>query len=207
MKRSYLTELGKQGRGRTVNRHRPEAMRFIHDVLLHAASNGLDVYMLCSSLRASVRDEGFREFTGVFFVDCIRDVIVKGADFKILVWNKPIPGLISPKIQEFIESGDASACKGKLEIRVAGTDKNADDVCHFIVATDETRWFVRVEEPHPISPLSDPFEVDSSSIPAAILLDVDDAKVEGAKLLGAFKRLWSAAAPNPRPSINASVLV
>lgn len=212
----FLTDIGRAGKGQSVTRKITDGIRYIHDVLLMAAQEGLDVAILCGSLRAPVRDQLFRKVTreqgsAVSFADTLRAVLeVKpGVTVRILIWNEIQAGLVSSSMRELIDSACAprSPFPGKLDVRISGTTRGWKNVCHFIAAfpspecgagAADPRWFLRIEEPHPLPrDLEAVPDVERASIPAVVLFQ-GNAREEGERALKIFNPLFEAAGRRKR---------
>ena len=200
----YTTQLGRDGRGRGVNRTPESAIKYTHDIFRRAAQEKLDVYMVCGSLCGELRDEIYTHFVRHSFADSVRETLEAGCNVAIFVWGDPAKDGISNSFQRLLrDTLEHKGSWGSLQVRASGTRDGGDDATHFIVAKSksESRWIVRVEQPHPRFSneqlLSLKFEV-----PAVLLFDSDEARPQGERLMTIFNELYDAVERrlNSRPS-------
>jgi len=190
----YLTKLGMEGTGQAVNRKPDDALKYTHDLLKRAAVDRMDVYMLCGCLGSDLRERRYLDVTGQTFSESVKEVLEVDRNVFILVWDDIKPTQIAPGLLALTAIDEKG--KGKLKIRVSGTNKDADKVAHFIVAkkrgvaeSEVSAWLVRLEEPHLCS-----FEhaEDDQSVPAGIMFKTPAARDDGKTCLATFCRLFDA---------------
>lgn len=190
---NYLTELGSKGVGRAVNSVQKEAVRYTHDILVRAARERLDLYMLCSCLGDHLRDTKYKEFTGQTFSELLRDVLAAGGNVSILLWAKVSEKTISKSIMALLEESEQNDEWGTLDIRVSNSDSGSNEITHFMLAKDaeNTKWYLRVEAPHNRF-FDGEGDVCGSEVPAAIFMQDSGARLYGEKLLEMFNSVFEA---------------
>ncbi|HEV7298045.1 MAG TPA: hypothetical protein VGN72_01680 [Tepidisphaeraceae bacterium] len=196
MTQKYFTQLGHAGVGQGVNRTPASAVKYTHDIFSRAADEKLDVYMLCGSLCAKLRDDLYSKVTGRTFADSLRGVLSKGRNVSIFIWGDPADCKHSPECDRLIKEMDAypRPTWGTLDVRSSGTNEDEEKITHFIIAKsrDDGRWILRVEQPHPRMTVEQ-FENGEFEVPAAIFFDTAQAKEHGRPLLTVFNDLFDAA--------------
>jgi len=192
----YLTPLGAKGVGRAVNSEQAEAIRYTHDILVRAAEERLDLYMLCSCLGDHLRDKGYAEATGRTFFELLRDVLAAGGNVYILLWAKMSERAISPRIMKLLEESERNPEWGVLDIRISNSDGGNGQITHFMLAKDRegSKWYLRVEAPHERFFDEDRRDVGGcgGDVPAAIFLQDEGAREYGQKLLEMFNPVFEA---------------
>jgi len=188
----YLTKLGREGSGIAVNSKPGDAFRYKHDILLRAADEGLDVYMLCSCLNRALREHEYFKATQRSFAEDVREVLVARHDVSILVWDEVKDGLVATSLLDLAREATSRRMWGKLDIRFSGTTEESENLSHFTIAKsrDDQRWLLRVEEPH--KRYFDGPEACDAEVPAAIFFDSEDAKRYGEPLLKVFHEMFDA---------------
>lgn len=186
---NYKTALGQAGKGRGVNTKPLSAFQYTFDIFKRAAEEMLDVYMLCGSLCTELRDDLYREVNGVPFASSIREVLERGRNVSIFIWdeNGCEP---SAECARLMEDAKVHPEWGTLEIWRSGTGDGGEKINHFIVAKsrDGTRWITRIEKPHPRLTLEQMRQADFE-VPAALFFDSEEAKRYGKALLELFETL------------------
>lgn len=195
----YLTELGRLGTGHTLNRHPSQAAELVHDILLRAANEKLDVSILCGALSKPLRDDFYEDVCGRRYDELLQAVLEVGCNVRILIWNEDIPGIISNRLRELMEKAASGQelSSGKFDVRISRTREHVESVSHFIVAArkSENKWILRLEEPHPHFPVDQPITRVAPQRPAAIIFGHEATEI-GPVLLETFEKLFAAAGPS-----------
>lgn len=195
MNGDFLTEeFRTKSEGVFENKEPSTAVNFISDILSEAATHGLDIFMLCGSLNKSWRDDYFKKATGESFASRLRQVLVKGGDVSIFIWNDFSDDLISPEMKTLAAEGLRGGFKGKLDISVSGTSANSEKLSHFLIAKskDDTKWLCRVEANHTADgdhSLASEVTDNSPEVPAVICRDTKNAKLWSAQLFDFWTKL------------------
>ena len=198
MGRKLLTALADRGCGNEPSDTTEMSVKYIHDIFLLAARSHFNVWMLCGSLRAALRDRYTREVTGVTFGQSVREVIDAGQDVCILLWNDPDADQpFSPSLLALlIDLKDRSKQpRGALRIRATGSPDGWDKVTHFVAATNDARqtWLLRVEAPHKPLTGDDLIRDREPRVQAAAMFATDEARKCGKELLDGFWPVFVAA--------------
>ena len=192
MEYNYLTSEGREGCGQGQNRRPRTAVQYIHDVLLRAAEEKLDVYILTGSLSKPLRDDYYLQVVGESFADSLERVLIAGGDIRIIVWNEDSSDLISPEIHWLQRKLKYESYPGALRVLCSDTQEHADEIPHFIIARNKAegreRWIARVEATHPPHPVSETITDESPETPALIEFDTEAAKELAGQLFDAFLR-------------------
>lgn len=196
----YLTKL--RTSTRVFSDETSESVRLIHDFLLHAAEEQLDISMVCGTLRSSVRDNLFRQFTGdISFAEGLKAVLESGASVRILMWTNLEGGIVAPSIvtllEEYSPTARSKATVGSLQLRSSGTTEGWENLGHFMVAHRNDRWMLRIEQPH--KPTTNTKQKLNGTLTSPTIVTCgDDAKLSGPKFLQIFDRLFAAAGKTKR---------
>jgi len=190
MKTKYFTDLGRIGKGRGVNRSPESAVKYTHDIFKRAAEDGLDVFMLTGSLAEELRDGLYKEITKRYFADSVREVLQKGHDVSIFIWDDARLSPHSPECHRLMEEARKNPAWGKLDIRSSGTREGGTRINHYIIAKNAagTEWILRLEKPHEY-PTLEQIRDKSFEVPAALFFDAEEAKKNGEPLLRIFDEL------------------
>ncbi len=145
-----------------------DALASTSTLLKYAASEGLDVTILCSSLDKEVRETKYAKVNnGITYADDLEQVLKSNAKIRLLIWNKlPVrtpelaPGIVNPAsgisesfrrlLQLHSPRGLEPAKPGQIDVRITGfVDANAE-ICHFLCVHGKTPndWALRIEKPH-----------------------------------------------------------
>ena len=190
MERDYLTSEGKAGRGQGQNRRPRTAVQYIHDVLLRAAEEKLDVYILAGSLSKPLRDDYYLQVTSESFADSLERVLIAGGDIRAIVWNEYSNDLISPQTRWLQKKLKYKSYPGALRILCSNTQEHADEIPHFMIARNKEeeneRWIARVEATHPPHSIDEEVTDESPETPALIEFDTEAAKKLAGQLFDAF---------------------
>ncbi len=187
----YLTDFGRDGRGEGVNEHPRLALQYTHDIFLRAASDHLDIFMICESLRDSLRSGLYDKVTGHTFVESVEEVLRAGNDVSILVWSERPADYDVPVFRAL--AARARHYAGRLAIRASGTSDGRERITDFIVAKsrNDSRWIVRVEQPH-AEIVDAEIEDETFRVPAAVVFTSAQAQKHGLHLMTIFNKLFNA---------------
>ncbi len=105
-----------------------DACRSTNRVLQHAIKHGLDLTVISSYLRKSLRNNLYLQINGHTFADQLRKILENGRIVRLLVWNTPTPDLIDDDILDLVATYGPTPAnenaldqdQGLLDIRIAG---------------------------------------------------------------------------------------
>jgi len=140
---SYLSDVAKKAPGHVLTQSPADAMETVHDIFAASRNEGLDVWMLCGSLRWEVRDDYYYKITRKTFADSVKEVLARGRNVSIFIWNDPRKdNVISAAMWKLVrEASNNPSNWGVLDVRASGTSEGAEAVQHFIVA--RSPWLMR----------------------------------------------------------------
>jgi hypothetical protein len=166
-------------------------------VIDYAIDNSLDISMLCSSLRGSLRDDLYKESGGsLTFADHLNKYLKNkdSGEIRILIWNEKKHSIISnPLASLFSKYANLPADKKKLAGCISGTTVHSEIISHFIVAHDRSGEIetsvMRLEQPHSIITDYSPIDGNTNCPPAVLFASTlsDDLVSES---LSFFESAW-----------------
>jgi hypothetical protein len=173
-----LTSRGKQRQGVVRNDKFRDAVPLINDIISHAWSESLDLYIACGGV-SDGKDKLFRSLLGRSFSDLLEIAIRHGSNVCLLLWTKDPGELSSPSIERLRK--EVAGASGQLEVRISGIDD--DRFGHLMIATKPQagRWLLRVEKAHRKAEYHQDFDV-----PAAVFFDNELAREYGEVALRQF---------------------
>lgn len=196
----YLTTLGRTGEGNALNETLGDALRYTADILRRAATEKLNVYMLCNSLGSELRAQTFAKATKSTFNELVEKVLVAGRNISIFVWGDPSREKVSEEFVRLLrEYEQPRAGRGVLDVRAGSPEKaHSQPVTHFLMAIGTTgarkkpRSFIRIELPH--APFT-PKEISDLDTPAHATLFFNKlpAMIQACDAGRIFRKLFVAA--------------